>query len=130
MGNRDYLTEIKGNEALLDRFIEAINNKTCLVAEAYPNPCMLDTGEKFLTSKVIQHYFETQAFSKEGAIAFFEKLRKLIPKGFSDFSYHIGLWIEERIDKKYFIKKVHSERELKPDVSAVTDEEKEILSFM
>jgi len=129
MGNKNYLIEIKGNEVLLDRYIEAINNKTCLVAEEYPNPCLLDTGEKFLTSKIIKYFFDSRPFSKEHSILFFENLRKLIPKGFSSFSYDIGLWIEEQIDKKFFNRVSTSKRELKPEI-VVTETDKEILSFM
>ncbi|MFD2907403.1 DUF6138 family protein [Flavobacterium ardleyense] len=98
----DYLVEIKGNELLLERFIDAINNNTCKTAKEYPEPYLLVTGEKFLNSRVIDYFFESRPFDKNLYIDFFEKLRKLESRGFNNYSYTIGLWIEKRITKKFF----------------------------
>lgn len=50
----DYIVKIEGNEALLEQFIDAIESEKCKIAEKYPNPYMLQTGEKVLNSTVLE----------------------------------------------------------------------------
>jgi hypothetical protein len=134
MRELNYLVKIEGNEALLERFISAIENGTVKVDKAYPNPYLLDTGEKFLLDKIIEYFFQTRAFSKAQYIAFFETLRKL--NGFNSYYYSLGKQTEElvfntfeRVKKgkyKIFIPKteeIHSQ----PDL---TEDQKELLSFL
>ena len=128
----DYLVKIEGNEALLETFIDAINNNTCKSAKDYPNPYVLPTGERFLNGSVIKYFFQTRSCSKESYIDFFEKLRKFDANGFGGYSSRIKNWIEERITEKFYNiigKDWNKVQSLKPDVS-LTDEEREILSFI
>jgi len=128
----DYLVEIKGNEELLERFIKAINNDTCKTAKEYPEPYLLDSGEKFLNSKVIEYFFQTRLFNKNLYVNFFEKLRKLETRGFNNYSYTIGLWIEKRITNKYFDitgSEWNKIKTLKSNIS-LSNEDNEILSFI
>lgn len=134
MRELNYLVKIEGNEALLEKFIEAIENDTVKVDKAYPNPYLLDTGEKFLLSAIIEYYFKTRTFSKELYISFFEKLRKLT--GFNSYYYSLGNQTEElisatfeRVNKgkhKIFIPKTE---EVLPK-PVLTQNEKELLSFL
>ncbi|WP_281232971.1 DUF6138 family protein [Flavobacterium gelatinilyticum] len=132
MRELNYLVKIEGNEALLERFIEAVNNGTVKLDKDYPNPYMLNSGEKFLNSSVIAYFFQTRPFSKELYIDFFEKLRKL--NSFNEISYSIGEWIKERITKKFFdVKKEYwtevRTKKTNPEIS-ISEEEKGILSFL
>ncbi len=132
MRELNYLVKIEGNEALLERFIDAIDKGTVKLSEEYPNPYLLDSGEKFLNSSVIEYFFQTRPFSKELYIDFFEKLRKL--KSFNEISYTIGEWIKKRITEKFFdIKKEYwtevRTKKSNPEIS-ISEEEKEILSFL
>lgn len=134
MRQLDYLVDIKGNEALLERFLKAIFDGTCKTAKEYPEPYLLDTGETFLNSSVIKYFFQARSFDKDYYIEFFEKLRKLESQGFNAFSYDIEQWIDKRIKGKFFdVKKdnwnIIIEKKQKPDVS-LSDEDKEVLSFM
>lgn len=134
MRELNYLVKIEGNEALLERFIEAIDNNTIKIDKAYPNPYVLDSGEKFLLSPIIEYFFQTRPFSKELYISFVEKLRKLT--GFDSYRYTLGLQAEElvcnsfeRVKKgkyKIFIQKTKEELP-KP---ILTEEQKELLSFI
>ncbi|MDR6967316.1 hypothetical protein J2X31_001323 [Flavobacterium arsenatis] len=130
----DYLVKIEGNEALLERFIDAINNNTCKADKKYPNPYVLDTGERFLNTMVLQYFFKTRPFSKELYIDYFEKLRKL--SGFNSYDYALGEQINnlvcitfERVKKnkyKIFIPEGNEAIANKP----LSDYEKELLSFV
>lgn len=86
----DYIVKIEGNEALLEQFIDAIESGNCMIAEEYPNPYMLPTGEKVLNSTVLEYFFQTRPFSKETYVGFCEKLRRLEKRGFNDYSYSLG----------------------------------------
>ncbi|GAA3783608.1 DUF6138 family protein [Flavobacterium ginsengiterrae] len=132
MRQLNYLVKTEGNEALLERFIEAVNNGTIKLDKDYPNPYLLDSGEKFLNSSVIEYFFQTRRFSKELYVDFFEKLRKL--NGFNEISYTIGEWIKKRITEKFFDKNEQYwteiwTRKTNPEIS-ISEEEKEILSFV
>lgn len=95
----DYLVKIEGNEALLDRFIDAINNDKCTVATDYPNPYVLDTGERFLNSTIIDYFFKTTPFSEDTYIAFFEKMRIL--SEFRSYYYTLGNQLKKLITKTF-----------------------------
>lgn len=134
MRELNYLVKIEGNEMLLDKFIEAIDTNTIKVDKQYPNPYLLDSGEKFLLAKIIEYYFQVVPFSKEKYITFFEKLRKL--SGFNSYYYALGNQIDEvvcdkfeRVKKnkyKIFIPKTE-EKLPKP---SLTENEKDLLSFV
>ena len=132
----DCLRAIKGNEELLEKFIEAINNGTCKVHKDYPNPFLLNSGELFYSKAVLDYFFETRPFSKELYFNFFEKARKLIgfSKGATGTSYAIQKWIEERITKKFYDIEVDKWGVIKSKIIkqnvALSDEDKEILSFI
>ncbi|KAF2327932.1 DUF6138 family protein [Flavobacterium ginsenosidimutans] len=134
MRELNYLVKIEGNEALLEKFIEAIDNNTVKIDKAYPNPYVLDSGEKFLLSPIIEYFFQTRPFSKEFYISFVEKLRKLT--GFDSYRYSLGLQAEElvfnsfeRVKKgKYKIFIPKTQEELPKPI--LTEEQKELLSFI
>ncbi|MCR4031964.1 MULTISPECIES: DUF6138 family protein [Flavobacterium] len=132
MRELNYLVKIEGNEALLEKFIEAINNDTIKIGEDYPNPYVLDSGERFLGSSVIKYFFQTRQFSKVLYVDFFEKLRKL--SSFKEISYTIGEWIKEHVTNKFFdVKKEHWEEIITKKTNSetsISEEEKEILSFV
>ncbi|HEY1194386.1 DUF6138 family protein [Flavobacterium sp.] len=132
MRELNYLVKIEGNEALLEKFIEAINNNTVKIAKDYPNPYELDSGERFLNSSVIKYFFQTRQFSKELYVEFFEKLRKL--SSFKEISYTIGEWIKEHVTNKFFdVKKEYWEEIMTKKTNSeisISEEEKEILSFV
>ncbi|MDQ6530393.1 DUF6138 family protein [Flavobacterium sp. LHD-85] len=134
MRELNYLVKIEGNEALLEKFIEAIDNNTVKIDKAYPSPYVLDSGEKFLLSPIIEYFFQTRPFSKEFYISFVEKLRKLT--GFESYRYSLGLQAEElvfnsfeRVKKgKYKIFIPKTKEELPKPI--LTEEQKELLSFI
>ncbi len=95
--NRDYLVEIKGNEALLERYIKAIEEGNCKVSKEYPRPYVLDTGEKFLDTKVVEYFMTTRMVNAETYSKFLEKVRLLYPESFSSYSYTVKKWIEYRV---------------------------------
>jgi hypothetical protein len=131
MEEKKYLVQIEGNEALLDRFIEAINDGTCGVAEEYPSLYKLPSGETFLNSRVVEYFLSKEPFLYQKTVAFCEKIRKL-GYGFSDYSYALGEWIKEKIQKPYFKKSGVKYQEIwtiKPDIDA-SKINPEILSFM
>ena len=70
----DYLVKIEDNEALLEKFIDAINNNTCKPAKDNPKNYILPTGERFLNTTIIQYFFKTRPFNKELYVDFFEKM--------------------------------------------------------
>ncbi|MCC9042718.1 DUF6138 family protein [Myroides sp. M-43] len=112
----DYLVKIEGNEALLDRFIDAINNDKCTVATDYPNPYVLDTGERFLNSKIIDYFFKTTPFTEDTYIAFFEKMRIL--SGFNSYSYTLGVRLKDLIATTFTnIKKFGSRLAIDPSTT-------------
>ena len=132
MPDKEYLIEIEGNEALLERFIEAINKQNCKSHKNYPNPYLLPTGELFLNSSVINYFFKTRPFSNDLYVDFFEKLRRL--EGFNKISYTIGLWIKENITKEFYEViedkwNTISSKKLKSKV-VLSHTQKEILSFI
>ncbi|MDR2918051.1 MAG: DUF6138 family protein [Tannerella sp.] len=94
---KDYIIDIRGNEELIEQFINAIENENCKIAEEYPNPYMLSSGEKVLNSTVLKYFFQTRSFSKERYISFCEKLRRLEKRGFNDYSYSLGHCITDLV---------------------------------
>jgi hypothetical protein len=134
MRDLNYLVKIEGNESLLERFIEAIENETVKIDKDYPNPYLLNSGEKFLLDVIIKYYFQTRPFSKDLYISFIEKLRKL--NGFDSYRYTLGKLTEELIfnefesvqqgKHKIFIPKT----EEKFPKSTLNKDQKELLSFL
>jgi hypothetical protein len=98
----DYITEIKGNEAVLEQFLAAIRSDTCKAVKHYPHPYQLPTGEKCLNSVIVRYFLEQPAFSKTKAVAFLDKLRKLDVNGFRGISFELGQWIEKTLQQPYF----------------------------
>lgn len=134
MRELNYLVKIEGNEALLERFIEAVNNGTVKIDKDYPNPYVLDTGEKFLLDKIIEYFFQTTPFSKDLYIAFFERVRKL--NGFDSYYYSLGKQTEELVFNTFEIVKkgkykisIPKTQENLPKAD-LTDAENELLSFL
>lgn len=128
----DYLVKIEGNETILDRFIEAINSSTCNVGNDYPNPYILNTGERFLNSTIIDYFFKTMPFSEEKYIAFFEKVRML--SGFNSYYYTLGNKVKELIVKKFPHVKENGHRlrvdKNIPELPPLSKEQDEILNFL
>lgn len=132
----DYLVKIEGNETLLEKFIDAINNNTCKPAKDYPNPYVLPTGERFLNRMVIEYFFQTRPFNKQLYIDFFEKLRKMDTYGFRSYDHELGMQVKNLVcntfehvqqDKyKIFIPETDEPVANKP----LSDDEKELLSFL
>ncbi|MTG99493.1 DUF6138 family protein [Myroides albus] len=127
----DYLVKIEGNEALLDRFIEAIFNNTCLIADDYPSPYVLESGERFYNGTVIDYFFQTTPFSEERYTAFFEKLRAL--SGFNSYYYTLGEKLKKLIST-VFPQVSYKDSSLKVDTKQeplpLTQEQDEILRFL
>lgn len=134
MRELNYLVKIEENEALLERFIEAIDNGTIKVDEAYPGPYLLDSGEKFLLDSIVKYFFQTRPFSKELYISFIEKLRKL--SSFRSYEYTLGNLTKELICATFDHVQKNSSRIFIPkngEIQAktiLTEEEKELLSFL
>lgn len=134
MRELNYLVKIEGNETLLDKFIEAIENNTIKVDKAYPNPYVLDSGEKFLLAKIIEYYFQVKPFSKEAYITFFEKLRKL--SGFNSYYYALGNQVDEVVSNEFERVKKNKHRIFIPKTDEIlpkpilTETQKELLSFL
>ncbi|WP_286971273.1 DUF6138 family protein [Flavobacterium sp. UBA4854] len=132
MRELNYLVKIEGNEALLEKFVKAIDNNTVKIDKAYPNPYVLDSGEKFLLDKIIEYFFQTRSFSKELYISFFEKLRKL--NGFDSYYYSLGKQTEKLVfDTFGRVKKGNSnisKTEENLPKTILTENEKELLSFL
>ncbi|MEC5145647.1 DUF6138 family protein [Chitinophaga sp. 212800010-3] len=128
----NYLVDINGNEALLEKFIQAINNGSCSTDKDDAHVYTLSTGERFLNTAVLKYFFQSRPLSKSLYTEFVEKLRKLAPGGFGMISYTIGLWIEEHVQNKFFDPPAYiwnGEYTLKPgvDTSGVNPE---VLSFI
>lgn len=134
MRELNYLVEIEGNEALLEKFIEAINNGTIKIDSVYPEPYLLQTGEKFLLSAIVKYFFGTRAFSKEIYISFIEKLRKLT--GFRSYDYTLGDLTKDLICTKIERVKKNNSKIFIPKTEEIlpkpilTEEERELLSFL
>nr|WP_294782166.1 DUF6138 family protein [uncultured Flavobacterium sp.] len=132
MRELDYLVEIEGNEALLEKFINAIDNNTVKLNKDALQIYILDSGERFLNNSVVEYFFQTRPFSKEHYVDFFERLRKL--SGFNAINYRITKWIEERITKKIYAVELDDwniikSKKIKQEIT-ISEEEKEILSFI
>lgn len=127
----DYIVEIEGNEALLEKFIDAILQDNCKTSKEYPHPYILPGGEKFLNDSVVKYFINKKPFIAEKTIQFCEKLRKLDELGIAGYNYTLELWIEERIEKVYFNKETTWEDKftLKPDAD-ISTVNPEYLTFM
>lgn len=101
--NRDYLVAIEGNEELLDRFIDAIWSDTVKESEEYPHPLALPTGEIFLVDSIIKYFLNKKPFLAENAIQFCDKIRKISPEGFQEYS--LEKWVEENVQQPFFGKR-------------------------
>jgi len=134
MRELNYLVKTEGNEALLERFIDAIDNATIKIDKQYPEPYLLDTGEKFLLDSIVKYFFQTRPFSKELYVSFVEKLRKL--NGFRSYEYTLGNLTKDLICNKIDRVKRNNSRIFVPKTSEtlpqpnLTEEEKELLSFL
>lgn len=127
----DYLVKIEGNEAILDRFIEAIFNNTCSVADNYPSPYVLESGERFYNGTVIDYFFQTTPFSEEKYTVFFEKLRAL--SGFDSYYYTLGEKLKKLITTVFpqvSIKGSSLKIDAKQELPPLTPEQDEILRFL
>ncbi|RQO75473.1 hypothetical protein DBR43_09000 [Pedobacter sp. KBW06] len=100
--NRNYNVTIEGNEALLERFIEAILTDAIKESADYPHPLQLPTGELFLVDSIIKYFLNKKPFIAENAIQFCDKIRKNSPEGFQNYS--LEKWIKENIQQAYFDK--------------------------
>jgi hypothetical protein len=134
MRNLNYLVKIEENELLLERFIEAINGGTVKIDEQYPNPYLLDSGEKFLLDSIVKYFFQTRSFSKELYVSFIEKLRKL--SGFKSYEYTLGNLTKDLICVKFDRIQRNNSRIFVPKTGEIaskntlTEEENELLSFL
>lgn len=98
----NYITKIEGNEAVLDRYVEAVFAQTCKPAKIYPFPYQLAGYENCLDSPLIEYFLQRKPFVLEKAIEFFEKLRKIDKDGFNGIHYPFDKWIEATILKPFF----------------------------
>ncbi|SHL97593.1 DUF6138 family protein [Flavobacterium chilense] len=134
MRELNYLVKIEGNEALLERFIDAINEGTIKIDKAYPEPYLLHTGEKFLLDPIVKYFFQTRPFSKELYISFVEKLRQL--NGFRSYEYALGNLTKDLICSKIERVKKNNSRIFVPKTGEnlpqpiLAEEENELLSFL
>lgn len=130
----NYLVKIEGNEALLEKFIEAINSNKIKIDTEYPEPYVLESGEKFLLSTIIEYFFQTRPFSKEPYIAFFEKIRKI--SGYNSYDYDLDEETEILVSKKFERVKKNKHKIFIPTTlqnvppEKLTDDENELLSFL
>lgn len=134
MRELNYLVKIEDNEALLERFIEAIENGTIKIDTEYPEPYRLVSGEKFLLDSIVKYFFQTRPFSKDLYIGFIEKLRKL--NGFRSYEYTLGNLTKDLIcihfdrvqknNSKIFVPQTNEPQ----PVSILTERENELLSFL
>ncbi len=102
MKKLDYLVEISGNEALLERYIIAIEGDQCQADKNSYCAYHIANEAPFLNSAVVEYFFQTRSFNLSSYQAFFEKLRAVDASGFNGFSYDLKHWIKENITRKYF----------------------------
>lgn len=103
MEEKEYLIEILGNEALLEDYIEAIENGYCRTDDDSYCTYHISNEMPFLKSSVVEYFFQTRRFNLELYQQFFEKLRKIDAHGFGSFSDDLKSWIHENITKKYYV---------------------------
>ena len=100
----NYQTTIPGNEALLERYLTALETgQGYTVSPDYPYPLVLDTGERFLLKPVVLYFLDTRPLDLDGHTAFFERLR-LAPgpeTGFRRYESTLDRWVEARITERY-----------------------------
>ena len=101
----NYLTTIPTNEALLERFLTALETgQGYTVSPEYPYPLVLeDTGERFLLDTVVHYFLETRPLDLDTHTDFFERLR-LAPgpeTGFRRYESTLDRWVDARITERY-----------------------------
>ncbi|WP_022822594.1 DUF6138 family protein [Hymenobacter norwichensis] len=100
--NINYITKVEGNEALLDKYVDAVFAGTCKPAKIYPFPYQLSGEENCLDSPLIEYFFQQTPFRLERAVEFVEKLRKIDKQGFNGIHYPLDKWVEANIQKPFF----------------------------
>ena len=100
----DYIKQVEGNEAVLDKYVEAVFDGTCKASKIYPSPYQLPGYENCWNKPLIQYFMQQKPFVLERVMEFFEKLRKIDEYGFKGFDYELDLWVEDNIQKPFFNK--------------------------
>jgi hypothetical protein len=108
--NIDYITKVEGNEAVLDKYVDAVFNQTCKAANIYPFPYQLFGEENCLGSPLIEYFFQQKPFSLERAVEFVEKLRKIDKDGFNGIHYPLDKWVEANIQNPFFYNKNEADK--------------------
>lgn len=98
----DYITTIEGNEAVLEKYVDAVFNQTCKAAKVSPFPYQLSGEENCWNKPLIEYFFQQKPFVLKRTIEFVEKLRKIDKYGFGDIHYPLDRWVEATIQKPFF----------------------------
>jgi hypothetical protein len=101
---KDCITDRHGNEEIMERFIHALLDGTCLVTKDYPYQYILSSGEHAYDTPIVEYYFESLPFNKDEAIALYEAMRKLKPDGYYGIRYQFDQWVERTLQEPYFNK--------------------------
>ncbi len=125
--NINYITEVEGNEAVLNKYVEAVFAQTCKPAKISPFPYQLPSEENCWSKPLIEYFLQQKPFVLERTIEFFEKLRKIDKYGFRDLSHFINKWVEATIKKPFFYNENEGDKwtrvvllKLKPDADPTT----------
>lgn len=92
----DYLTknDIKDKGDVFEAAIEALKEGKCKLDKG---GCIcsliLPSGEKILASAIIDYCNQIRRFDYQETIDICEAIRQIMPRGFDDISYSLGLWI-------------------------------------
>ena len=132
----NYRTTIPGNEALLERYLTALETgQGYTVSADYPFPLVLDTSERFLLKPVVLYFLDTRPLNLNGHTTFFERLR-LAPgpeTGFRRYESTLDRWVEAQITARYadFTQtRSGTYWKVRESVAPLTPEDEEFLRFV
>lgn len=132
--NRNYNIQIEGNEALIEKFIEAIQQGTCKIIEDDPNQYVIPGGETMLNYSIVEYFLNKESFVAARAIQFCEKIRIHHELNIPGHNIILEEWIEERIHKVYYTRasSYTNDYTLKPtaDISTVNPEYLKLMCYV
>lgn len=119
----NYNIEIEGNEELIEKFIDAIQQGTCKIIKDEPEQYALSGGEQLHNYTIVEYFLRKEPFIAKDVIQFCEKISSHLELSIPEHTVILKDWVEEKIHNVYYYNsgsEYNIEYKLKPDADIST----------
>lgn len=121
--SENYNIEIEGNEELIEKFIDAIQQGTCKIIKDEPEQYVIPGGEQLHNYTIVEYFLRKQPFIAKDVIQFCEKISSHHELDIPGHTLILRDWVKEKIRDVYYYNSgsaYNTEYKLKPDTDIST----------